>query len=52
MTARNQIRFGNKTNSKLVELTLITLSNLNEKSAFGMIRTLNVSISDRMIYSN
>ena len=33
------MRFGNKTNSKPVELTLITSSNLNEKSAIGITRT-------------
>ena len=52
MTARNQIRLGNKTNSKRVELTVITLSNMNEKSAIEITRALNVSISNRIIYSN
>ena len=40
LVAGNLILFGNKTNSKHVELTVITLSNMNENSAIGITRTL------------
>ena len=40
MAARNQTRFGDKTNSKRGELTLITLSNLNGKLVIRITKAL------------